>query len=209
MAYVYLHKRLDKDEIFYVGIGNSIKRAFDVNSRNKYWQNIVNLTDYSVEIFAKDLEWKDACELEKLLISKYGRKDLGLGTLCNLTNGGDGVLGHSNEAIEKIRKAHLGRKQSEQEKNKRADSIRGQKRTIECRKKMSKVRIGIKFSETHLRNLSESHKGQVSANAKTTIDLLTGYCFDSLRLACESLNLSYKAEHAKIRRNSNHRFIYL
>jgi hypothetical protein len=209
MANVYLHKRLDTNEIFYVGIGNSVKRAFDKNSRNQYWNNIVNKTDYTVEIYAENLDWESACRLEKKLILQYGRKDLGLGTLCNLTNGGDGVIGHSKESIEKIRKAHLGREHSEQERRNRSNSLKGKKRSAETKKNMSKARIGIKFSESHIQNLSNSHKGNVSSNAKNTIDLLTGYCFDSLRLACLSLNLKYKTEHAKMKRNTNQRFIYL
>ena len=30
MAIVYLHRRTDNNEIFYVGIGDDIKRAYDV-----------------------------------------------------------------------------------------------------------------------------------------------------------------------------------
>lgn len=40
--------------------------------------------------FAKE---KDAFKLEIALIAKYGRRDLGTGTLCNLTDGGDGAAG--------------------------------------------------------------------------------------------------------------------
>lgn len=40
----------------------------------------------------------DAFEFEKELIAKYGRLDLELGTLCNLTNGGDG----NGEAFRKL-----------------------------------------------------------------------------------------------------------
>ena len=42
MAIVYIHKRKDNGIIFYVGIGNTIKRAYDIkNRKNKQWINIV------------------------------------------------------------------------------------------------------------------------------------------------------------------------
>ena len=95
MAYVYRHIRLDKNEPFYIGIGSdkNFKRAFDRFSRNRHWNFIVNKTEYDVEIFMDNLSWEQACEKEQELISLYGRKDLGKGTLVNLTDGGDGSVG--------------------------------------------------------------------------------------------------------------------
>lgn len=89
---VYRHRRLDTNEIFYVGIGKSEKRAYSKRSRNSLWHNIVNKTDYSVEIVAELDSWELACELEQLLIQEYGRRDLGLGSLVNMTDGGEGSL---------------------------------------------------------------------------------------------------------------------
>ena len=65
---VYRHRRLDTFEIFYIGIG-SIKRAYLKHGRNKHWNNIVNKTNYQVEIIAENLDWETACELEILLIT--------------------------------------------------------------------------------------------------------------------------------------------
>jgi hypothetical protein len=41
MAVVYLHRRKDNNEVFYVVIGNNIKRAFDTKKRknNPYENN--------------------------------------------------------------------------------------------------------------------------------------------------------------------------
>lgn len=103
MTVVYRHRRLDTNEIFYVGIGNN-KRPYDFNKRNKWWKNIFILTDINVEVLYENLTWKDACELEEFLISLYGRRDLGTGTLVNLTNGGDGSVNykHTEAHINKI-----------------------------------------------------------------------------------------------------------
>lgn len=92
MAYVYRHIRLDKNEPFYIGIGKSISRAYSKKNRNTHWQNIVKNTDYEIEILFDNLNWDDACNKEKEFIKIYGRCDLHNGTLCNLTDGGDGTI---------------------------------------------------------------------------------------------------------------------
>jgi len=89
MAIVYSHTRLDTQELFYVGIGKTEKRAYSKHSRNKYWNHIVNKTEYEVKILYRDLTWKEACKKEIELINQYKRKIEG-GILVNLTLGGDG-----------------------------------------------------------------------------------------------------------------------
>jgi hypothetical protein len=81
MKLVYRHRRLDNNKVFYIGIGNE-KRPYS-KKRNKHWQNVVNKTDYVVEIISENLSLEDACELEMFLISEYGVKNL-----TNITCGG-------------------------------------------------------------------------------------------------------------------------
>ena len=59
MAVVYKHTRLDTNEIFYIGIGKTEKRAFSTYSRNKHWHNIVNKAGYTVEILFAGLTWDE------------------------------------------------------------------------------------------------------------------------------------------------------
>jgi len=96
MAYVYRHIRKDKNQPFYIGIGNDsngkYSRAFDMRGRNKIWHRIQKISDYEVEILFDKLSWEDACEKEKEFIKLYGRKIDG-GILANLTFGGEGQLG--------------------------------------------------------------------------------------------------------------------
>src|SRR5690606_31589900 len=94
MAIVYIHKKKNSNEVFYVGIGEFEKRAYSKDSRNRWWKFIVNKYDYDVEITHKDLIWEEACVIEKYLISFYGRRNLKKGTLVNLTDGGDGSTGY-------------------------------------------------------------------------------------------------------------------
>jgi hypothetical protein len=126
MAYLYRHIRLDKNEPFYIGIGNDkyYNRAFAKTGRNKIWHNIVSKTEYEVEIIYDGMTKEQAFEKEKEFIKLYGRKNLGTGTLCNLTNGGEGGFGivRSEENKRKIsekmkgKKNALGHKHSEETK---------------------------------------------------------------------------------------------
>jgi hypothetical protein len=97
MAYLYRHIRLDKNEPFYIGIGSdeykNCERAYSKFYRNKHWNNITNIASYEVEIIAEDLTWEEACKKEIEFIKLYGRSDLKLGTLVNMTDGGDGFKG--------------------------------------------------------------------------------------------------------------------
>lgn len=188
MAIVYRHRRLDKNEVFYVGIGKKESRAFDMVNRNHIWKGIKSRSEVEIEIVARELSWEHACELEQLMISEYGRIDLGTGTLVNLTDGGEGTIGV---------------KQSQESINKRANSNRGKKRSEETKSKMSEARKGIVFSAEHIENLRKSHLGQKTVNGKMVVDLQTGFFYDSLRNGCLSVGVNYKAEFAKVKRGSN------
>jgi hypothetical protein len=101
MAYLYRHIRLDKNEPFYIGISidnDNYKyiRAYSKN-RNNWWKNIVAKTEYEVEIILDDLTWEEAKLKETEFIVLYGRKDLGTGTLVNMTYGGEGKLKYLTE----------------------------------------------------------------------------------------------------------------
>ena len=93
MSQVYEHRRNDTGEVFYVGIGNDKNRPYTKQGRNRFWKRIVNKHGYSVHILHDNISWDEACQLEKQLISQYGRIDLGTGCLVNMTDGGDGTLG--------------------------------------------------------------------------------------------------------------------
>ncbi len=108
--YVYRHIRLDKNVPFYIGIGtytdkNKYNRAFSKYRRNKFWENVINISEYKVEIIFQSDDRDTICNKEKEFISLYGRKELG-GTLTNLTDGGD-FTNMSKSVIEKIRETNI------------------------------------------------------------------------------------------------------
>ena len=101
-CYVYLHKRLDNNEVFYVGRGtvnkrasgncdtHTYSRAHTKHTHNIYWMRITKKIKWSVEIIEDNLTWEESLESEIKYIKKYGRKDLNEGTLVNFTDGGEG-----------------------------------------------------------------------------------------------------------------------
>lgn len=111
--YLYAHYRKDNGNPFYIGIGTKklnsaptnkgvYSRAYTKTSRNDYWKNIVAKTDYEVEILLESDDYKFIQKKEVEFIALYGRK-VNAGTLVNITEGGDGVIGvpHSRESIAK------------------------------------------------------------------------------------------------------------
>jgi len=109
----------------------------------------------------ENLSNEEAIKYEIDLISLIGKRIEGKGSLCNITNGGEGTSGrispmkgknHSDSTKKKISenskhlKPRLGYVMTEEEKRKRSSKLKG--------------RAKGPFSEEHLKNLSESHKGK-------------------------------------------------
>lgn len=117
--YLYRHIRLDTNKVFYIGIGTKNKtdlkygyysRAKSKDNRNKWWFAINNKTKYKIDILLESNNYEFIVQKEKEFIKLYGRKNLNLGTLCNLTDGGEGLNGYvcSKETKDKISKARKG-----------------------------------------------------------------------------------------------------
>lgn len=162
MAVVYQHRRKDMNEIFYIGIGATESRAYETAGRSKYWKNIVNKVGYEIDILIKNLSWEDVCIIEKGLIADFGRKDLRLGPLVNLTDGGDGCLGRemTAETREKIAKKHRGRSLSDDHKQKLSEARKNRvigPHSDDHKKKISEANKNKKFSENHKKSLSLAH----------------------------------------------------
>lgn len=110
-AYVYSHSRLD-GSVFYIGIGYSAnyKRAFQRQKRNQHWKRIVDKHGLKVTLLLEEISWDEAISWEKYLIGLYGRVQFKQGNLCNLTNGGEGIVGRvmSDEEKELVSKRMKG-----------------------------------------------------------------------------------------------------
>ena len=212
MAIIYRHTRLDTNTIFYIGIGKEVKRAYSKKGRNNYWKNIVNLCGYEVEILKKDLSWEDACELERALVSWYGRNDLDLGLLVNMTDGGDGSSNLSTESREKLRQNWLGRKHTDKSKLNMSKAQKGKKKSEEHKKKLSenssKHFLGKYHTIETLKKMSVAQSGENNpmygkthddnikrklvinnTRTKVVLDIETGVFYDSLSDASNILSI--------------------
>lgn len=180
---VYRHRRLDNNEVFYIGIGNK-RRPYSKRGRNKYWKNIVSKTEYAVEILATNLSVNDACDLEMLLISEYGRNKL-----ANMTDGGEGQFNPNKETRYKIGSAMRGKTHK--------------KETIEKIIENGNKGKTISKEQSELRSIN-------SHIAKMVVDLQTGIFYHSLKNACESVNMNYASEWQRIKKyNKNYRFQFI
>ncbi len=151
MAYVYQHIRLDTNEIFYVGIskGKKYNRAYLKVRRNSYWTNIINKTQYKIEIIKDNISWEEACVIEKELITKYGRKDNNTGILANMTDGGEG----------KVNVIY-----TEEQKEKLKNQFKNLERTDSWKNNIKLVKTGSKHSEETKKKISQSNKGKHTNN---------------------------------------------
>ena len=141
-------------EVFYIGIGND-KRPNSKQNRNKYWHNIIEKYGYEVQVLKNDLSWEDSIELEILLISWFGRKDLKLGTLVNMTDGGEG-----NKNIVMTPESNIKRSLASKGIPKTNRGVKRKGHSQETRDKMSLAKKGIK-TQPH----SEERKAKMRESA--------------------------------------------
>jgi hypothetical protein len=143
--FVYRYIRLDTNTPFHVGKGKKY-RATSMDNRNKYFLNIVNSVPYEVEIMLEKLTEEQAFLKEKEFVKLY--KSAGY-CETNLTDGGEGTAGyrHTDEAKEKLSKAHSGRKNGPH--------------SLERTFNISNSRINHRHSELAKKNMSLSAKGRI------------------------------------------------
>ena len=209
MAVIYKHLK-PCGEVFYIGIGQEEKRAKSKSDRNNYWHNVVNKYGYEVQILKSDLTWEDACEMEKVLISWFGRRDLGLGTLVNLTDGGEGNVGwvasdETRARMSKSKKGKLslnyGKKASKEAKEKMSISATGRKHSEESKEK-NRIASSNVSEETKLKRYLKN-KGlkrtpeqckRISESKMNTLllDVINGIYYKSMSEVCRIFRYSRK-----------------
>lgn len=164
MAVVYLHKKKNTNDVFYVGIGKDESRAYSKRNRNIHWKHLVEKYNYDVEIVHTNLDWNTACEIEKSLIREFGRDNL-----ANMTDGGEGLNNPSSELRDKMSKAQIGKKQSLETIEKRVSKIKGKPLSAEHKEKLRQAKLGnknpmygknIKLSVEHREALRNSNIGK-------------------------------------------------
>jgi hypothetical protein len=191
---LYFHRRNDTNEVFYVGIGTKY-RPKSIKNRNEYWHNIVNKVGYTIDIICVDLSWEEACVLEKQYIKKFGRKDLGLGNLVNMTDGGDGTKGH--KVAEKVKKERsermFGKKQDTQTNIKKSQSLK-EFWADENNKKM----MSFSIKEAHNNNPSIA----IKISERLTNRIITNNTKEKMSVSAKKRPPISKATRQKIKNNS-------
>ena len=174
MAVVYQHKRLDTNDIFYIGIelDSDKKKAIGKRSRrkegrNQIWKRIIHKTDYEIKLLFTDVSNKEAIEIEKYLIKYYGRINLKTGTLSNMTDGGEGCVGQvfTQEHRNKISNFRKGKLLSDETKLKISIATKGKIESTETllkksnRMKGNTIWLGKKHTEETRLKMSKSAMG--------------------------------------------------
>jgi len=223
--FIYIHKNKRTSEVFYVGRGTApiergykYQRAYSRTNRSTYWHSIVSKYGYDVEIIFTTSDKSVIIEKEIEYIKKYGRKDKNEGTLCNHTDGGEGILcyRHKEETKElighysKTRKRKKGYKLNMSEEGRVSISNRMKKRVIteETRRRMSEAAIGNKKGlgckhsvESIARSRAKSCKPVLQFTkegdlVKGHVSIASvekdGFCKDSVRKCCYGVRKYHK-----------------
>lgn len=157
--YIYVHKKLTNNSVFYVGRGKG-RRKNTKQNRNLHWQRIVEKHGFSVEVIEENLTFEEANTKEIFWIQKFRDEKL---VLANITLGGGGVSGRSRTECEKqsISIKLTGKPHSDEHKAKMLGNKNGVgKRSDDFRKKMSEIMKGKPKSEIHREKLKNALKGK-------------------------------------------------
>ncbi len=195
MTSYYVYMYLDQDNVpFYIGKGKNdrykICYHLGINKKgqgNKLLFNKikkVGIENVKIYFLCNHLTDNESMIWEQYWIKYIGRRDLGTGSLCNLTDGGEGNSGRifSEEHRKKISIANMGhshpsywagKKLPEEHKKKIGSSNKGHKHSQETKEKMHKPhKTHIVTNETKEKirrsclnkKLSQEHKDKIKAS---------------------------------------------
>ena len=116
----------------------------------------------------ENLSWEEACEKEVWWIKFYGRADLGKGTLCNLTDGGDGYLNPSNIIRKRLSEANKGVPFTEERKRNISIAKKGK---ISSKEANEKISLSLK-GRGNGRKISDELKAKISLKTKERLEIL-------------------------------------
>jgi hypothetical protein len=136
MAYVYGHYKADTGELFYIGKGTG-KRAWVLDGRNPYWNNVVNKHGVEIKILYNDLTEEEAFNKEKELI-----QEIGLDNLTNILEGGQGITS------ELAKELAVARWQNDEYRRNHSESMVTRSQNKAWRIKMKELYDGTKLYES-------------------------------------------------------------
>lgn len=131
--FIYVHRRSDTGEVFYVGKGTwtplkKYVRSNATSKRNFHWKRVVAKSGgFTSEVVAEFSMEADAFNEEVRLIALYGKSNSG-GILCNMTDGGEG---------------HSGLSPSQETRTKVASALSGKPKTQHVKDSVSRAQRGV------------------------------------------------------------------
>jgi hypothetical protein len=196
--YIYRHIRPDKNEVFYIGKGSLLSKGHsfrpeEKRRRSEWWRKVVekNNGEYIIQIiYGCDTE-EEVNSKEIEFIKLYGRKDLGKGTLVNMTNGGDGSLGIkvsdiTRKKLSDINKGekhfNYGKKLSKETCLKKSESMKSSPKNLKGKKLPEWWRE--KIRQTKVGSMNPMF-GKISPRARMVIDSRTGIEYGSIMEAAK------------------------
>jgi hypothetical protein len=210
--YIYRHIRPDTNDVFYVGKGydntkSHSVRATERHGRNAWWKHVVakNNGVFESEIMCWASTEQEVNKKEVEFIALYGRKNLGRGTLVNLTNGGEGCVGiivteatrrKLSELNSGEKHFNYGKKLSPETCKKKSESmkksdknLRGKKLPDWWKDKIRQAKVGV----------NNPMFGKKSHLAKRVVDVATGIEYDSIMDAAQSTPYQFQYISAMLR----------
>lgn len=200
----YAHYKPD-GTMFYIGKG-SIKRAYSASGRNIVWQRTVQKhKGFEVKVLASWETEEDAFSHEILLIECL--KELGI-PLVNIATGGLGSTGfrHTDSHKAKLsQRMKINNPMSNTDiRERHQQAILAAMNRPEVKEKQRKARLGMKFSESHINALRNSHP--------TKPCVINGVIYKSLMEASRALGIRHGTLHRwmvrhEIKRNAKYAHI--
>ena len=163
--YVYEWIRLDTNEPFYIGKGCGDRWKKPYREYNKHFMNIINKVPHVVNILHNNLDEETAFGLEIYYIWLY--RDIIGYDMCNISDGGEGqsLCGelngfygkkHTEESLEKMRKAHTGVHPNKETREKLSRQRKGEGNNMWGKRGELSPHWGKKYSEERKNNISKA-----------------------------------------------------
>jgi hypothetical protein len=166
--YVYMAWHPITGMPIYVGKGHGNRHRYhNKNTHNLRLANAIQKYGHINFFIIRDgISEREAFQTEMALIEHFGRADLGLGTLYNLTNGGEGTSGPKTpEWRAKIGLRHKGKIVSAETGARISASKTGYKMSDETRARMSASHKGKSLSDAHVAAARSGLKGVPKSEA--------------------------------------------
>ena len=168
MYYIYQHRSVDTNEIFYIGKGKG-RRFCNQSKRSEYWKNYVAKHGFVPEIIKDGLDEELAFLAEAECIDAYKRRGI---KLINLTNGGEGASGYKHTEKHKAKmvgneywkfakvNGFLGKTHSDEQKAKWEESRKG----------VTSPRKGVVLTDETRKKISDARKGMIVQKRRVLSD---------------------------------------